>query len=193
MPTTRSGVILLSIFLLAAASALHAEEAAFEQHGPHVHGHARLLIAQQGDALEMELVSPAMNIVGFEHRPTSNAQLDAMASAMATLRQPAELFELPADAACKVQSVEVHTTAEHHHEHEDHNREQDASQHEDEEGHSDIAAHYRFQCGDVAQLEQIGVNIFKLFPGTRVIQVQMATERGQRETDLTPEQHTLTL
>ena len=43
--------------------------AARETHGAHVHGVANLNMAFAGGALEMEFESPAMSILGFEHRP----------------------------------------------------------------------------------------------------------------------------
>lgn len=182
-----SKAALLSACLLAISNWAHAEDAAFEQHGAHVHGVAQLSIAQDGDTLEMEFVSPAMNIVGFEHRPADNAELDAMASALATLRHPGLVFELPAAAGCAPQSVVVHAPAAEQDAHADEHA------HQGEHEHSDIAGHYRFLCADMQRLNRIGVSIFKLFPGTRVIQVQSATDRGQRETELTPQNDILDL
>jgi len=184
-----SKAALLSACLFTISNWAHAEDAAFEQHSAHVHGVAQLSIAQDGDTLEMEFVSPAMNIVGFEHRPADNAELDAMASALATLRAPGLVFELPAAAGCTPQSVEVHAPATE----QDAHAGEHAHQHQGEHEHSDIAGHYRFLCADMQRLDHIGVSIFKLFPGTRVIQVQSATERGQRETELTPQNHILDL
>jgi Protein of unknown function (DUF2796) len=37
--------------------------------GAHEHGHSVLNIAIEGDRIEMELMSPGMDIVGFEHAP----------------------------------------------------------------------------------------------------------------------------
>jgi len=187
MPNTASKTALLSACLLAVSSWAHAEDADFEEHGAHVHGVAQLSVAQDGDTLEMEFVSPAMNIVGFEHRATANAELDAMASALATLRDPGLVFELPAAAGCTPQSVEIHAPAAEQDAHPDDHA------HQGEHEHSDIAGHYRFLCADMQRLDHIGVSIFKLFPGTRVIQVQSATDRGQRETELTPQNHILDL
>ena len=40
---------------------------------PHAHGHANLNIVKENSLLEAMLISPAINIVGFEH-PFSNAK-----------------------------------------------------------------------------------------------------------------------
>jgi len=45
------------------------------QHSAHLHGHAELTLALEGRALEINLASPAANIVGFEHKATSSEQL----------------------------------------------------------------------------------------------------------------------
>ena len=191
---TASKTALLGACLLAVSTWAHAEDADFEEHGAHVHGVAQLSVAQDGDTLEMEFVSPAMNIVGFEHPATANAELDAMASALATLRDPGLVFELPAAAGCTPQSVEVGSDTGHdEHAHAGEHDVQEAAHHGEEGGHSDIVGHYRFLCADMQRLDHIRVSVFKLFPGTRVIQVQSATERGQRETELTPENDILDL
>ena len=40
----------------------------------HVHGEAELTIAFEGQRIEMQLVSPAANIFGFEHAPKNDEQ-----------------------------------------------------------------------------------------------------------------------
>lgn len=46
------------------------------QHGAHEHGAAKLLIAQEGEHVEIILETPAYNIIGFEHMPSTEEQLD---------------------------------------------------------------------------------------------------------------------
>ncbi len=45
------------------------------QLGPHMHGHGKLDMALEGNRLEMELNSPGMDIVGFEHKAHSDNEL----------------------------------------------------------------------------------------------------------------------
>jgi Protein of unknown function (DUF2796) len=61
--------VTLCILALFPAGIALADEAEHREHGPHVHGVAQLNVALDGNVLWIELNSPAMNIVGFEHAP----------------------------------------------------------------------------------------------------------------------------
>ena len=70
--------------LLAAGMACAALPASAEEHrqlGAHVHGHGRLNIAIEGNTISMELEVPGMDIVGFEHEPSTPEQKAAVAQA----------------------------------------------------------------------------------------------------------------
>lgn len=180
MNKIRIGLICLSLLLLVSSSSLYASE--HEHHAAHVHGEAKLLIAVEDNRLEIEFISPAMNIVGFEHLPVDEAQQRAVQSALETLKRPELLFSLEVAADCIPVSVEVASPLAGHHMHAD-----------EEEGHSDFTGHYQFQCAAASRLERIDVELFKRFPGTEVIEVQSVSKRGQLKIDLTPEEHRLAL
>jgi hypothetical protein len=172
----------LSITLLACSSQIYAEkhEHEHEEHAAHVHGEAQLLVAVEGNTLEIEFHSPAMNIVGFEHKPSNETQEQAVESAIAALKQPDLLFTLPSAAKCESVSVDVKSPLAEHEEHE----------HEEEE-HSDIAGHYKFNCAEISQLKSIEIGIFKQFPGTEAIEAQAISSKGQKKIELSPKQSTL--
>lgn len=150
-----------------------------EQHDAHVHGEARLMVAVDKNALAIELQSPAMNIVGFEHKPKNEAQKKAIQDAVAVLSQLADLFGLSAKAGCTVEEIEVDApyAGEAHkgHKHHDH----------DDETHSEFAAHYHFKCNNIAMLKEIDVNLIKQFSGIQIIEVQLIAPSGQRKFELT--------
>ncbi|MCG7944546.1 MAG: DUF2796 domain-containing protein, partial [Candidatus Thiodiazotropha taylori] len=129
MTKTNQSLILLSIPLLAASNQLQADSD-HEQHDAHVHGEAQMLIALDGTSLELEFKSPAMNIVGFEHQPKSEKQVNAVKAAMETLKQPNQIFTLSTDAQCSPVSIEVESPLakydgdEHDHDH-DHKHDDD--------------------------------------------------------------------
>lgn len=187
-------ITFISITLFAYSSLLYADEHKHEdeheEHEAHVHGEAQLLVAVDGSTLEIEFHSPAMNIVGFEHKPSNDAQERDVESAIATLKQPNMLFSLPSAAKCESTSVEVKSPLAEHDEHEH----KDDHEHEgDKEEHSDITGHYSFNCAAIAQLNNIEITIFKQFPGTEAIEVQSISSQGQNKTELTPKQSTLNL
>src|SRR3546814_12104104 len=75
--------------------------------GAHEHGVGRLNAALDGQTLELELESPAMNLVGFEHAATSDADKAKVAAVRAQLDKPLALFSLPAAAKCTVAQQEL--------------------------------------------------------------------------------------
>src|SRR3989338_5768375 len=82
---------------LAALAAEHSHEHA--DHGSldaHEHGAAMLNVVLDGQVLELELESPAMNLVGFEHAAKSTADKTKVAAARSQLQDPQALFGLGA-------------------------------------------------------------------------------------------------
>src|SRR5476651_519710 len=75
--------------------------------GAHEHGVGRLNAALDGQTLELELQSPAMNLVGFEHPATTDADKAKVAAVRALLDKPLELFNLPKAAGCVVANQEL--------------------------------------------------------------------------------------
>lgn len=67
--------LLLPLALLASAAT------AGNNPGAHEHGHAELSFAVDGDRVEVLFVSPAYNIVGFEHSARTEDQRQALAEA----------------------------------------------------------------------------------------------------------------
>lgn len=174
---------------LAAAQAHdHSHEHHDHQHGSlgaHEHGVASLNAALDGQVLELQLDSPAMNLVGFEHAAKSAADKAKVAAARAELEQPVQLFALAA-GGCKTSEVKLQSPLfgddKHEHEHAEHDH-----QHESE--HSDIQAHYRFDCSKANDLQQLDLSeVFKRFPATEKIQVQLIGPSGQQGAELTPAQ-----
>ena len=67
---------LLPLHAAQAANHEHNHAHAHEEHGSlgkHEHGVASLNVALDGQTLEIQLQSPAMNLVGFEHEAKSDA------------------------------------------------------------------------------------------------------------------------
>ncbi|HDZ57946.1 MAG TPA: DUF2796 domain-containing protein [Pseudomonas xinjiangensis] len=159
----------------------------------HQHGVGSLNLIVDGATIEIELNSPANNLIGFEHTPSSEADIARVKDAMSALKQANDLFLLPAAADCTAEAVELESPLfqavadEGHvddstHEHQGH---VDASA--DGATHSDIQAHYRFTCSEPAALDQIEVAVFAVFPATEKLILQAIGERGQQGGELTAE------
>ncbi|MFS7143928.1 DUF2796 domain-containing protein [Pseudomonas aeruginosa] len=186
--------LLLALVLLPFAAQAHDDHDHDHAHGSlgkHEHGVAQLNVVLDGKTLELELDSPAMNLVGFEHAASTDADKAAVAKARAQLEKPLELFALPVTAGCSVASQELRSPlfgdkapahahkekAGHEHEHE----------HEHEHGHADIHAHYQLSCEKPELLKLLTLaEFFKRFPATQKIQVQLIGPDGQKGADLAP-------
>jgi hypothetical protein len=151
--------------------------------GAHEHGVAQLNAVLDDKTLEVELVSPAMNLVGFEHAATSDSDKTKVAAARALLDQPLSLFGLPAAAGCNVVNQELESPLF---------GDMPAAD-DDHDGHSEIHAHYQFECTAVDALKHLDLSqLFKAFPATRKIQVQLIAPSGQQGVEATPSTATLT-
>ncbi|MND68681.1 hypothetical protein D3C80_601370 [compost metagenome] len=63
----------------------------------------------------------------------------------------------------------------------------------DNHEHSEIHAHYRFNCTSAPALKQLDLaQLFKTFPATRKIQVQLIAPSGQQGVAATPDSAILT-
>jgi Protein of unknown function (DUF2796) len=171
-------IILCFLALLPAGAAL-ADEAEHREHGPHVHGVAELNVALDGNVLWIELSSPAVNLVGFEHAPQDAEQKAAVRQATENLQDGARVFGTSPDAGCELTEAKVTTDiepagAEHH----------DDAEHAGE-AHSEFQASYRFDCAAPDALTQLEVRLFELFPRTEEVEARVIGRAGQTAAELT--------
>ena len=152
--------------------------------GAHEHGVGRLNAALDGLTLELELDSPAMNLVGFEHVATTDADKTKVAATRARLEQPLALFNLPKAAGCVVENQELESPLFGATPEADDDHDEDADEHHHD--HSEIHARYQFTCVTPGALKTLDLaNIFNSFPATRKIQVQLIGPSGQQGVEVT--------
>ena len=165
------------------------ETAVMEQHGKHEHGVASLSLAVDNKGLEISLDSPAANLVGFEHQPSTDEQSQQVAKVKAQLENPTSLFDIPAAAECSLTKTELqaalmqvssdsetakpeHKHAADKHEHE-HKQAGEKHEHEHEEhAHSDIEATWQFTCTKPAELGSLSTKLFAAFPEIKKLNVE---------------------
>jgi len=166
--------------------------------GAHEHGVGRLNAVLDGQALELELDSPAMNLVGFEHVATTAADKAKVAAVRKQLENPVALFNLPQAAGCVVSSQELNSPLfgdkpeADHDDDDDHDHDAKDGAHEHHHDHSEIHAHYQFTCTTPTALSNLDLTqVFKTFPATKKIQVQLIGPSGQQGVDATATAATL--
>lgn len=161
-----------------------------DEHGSlsaHEHGVGRLNAALDGQTLELELESPAMNLMGFEHAATTDADKAKVAAVRAQLEKPLVLFNLPKAAGCVIATQELESPLFGDKPDADDHDEEDAKDgHEHHRDHSEIHAHYQFSCSAPGALKTLDLaNIFNTFPATQKIQVQLISPSGQQGVEVT--------
>ncbi len=171
-----------SAILLAFAATAGATE---RELNAHEHGVSRLNIAIDDAIVEIELIAPGADIVGFEHAATAAADKMTVKEAMNTLQEGSTLFDFPSAAECKLEEAEVNSDLAEgeHDEHDDHDHEKEEAE---EDSHAEFRAHYHFHCSEPSRINHVVVQLFARFPTLREIDVQAITSRGQTATELTP-------
>ncbi|MCU1719335.1 DUF2796 domain-containing protein [Pseudomonas sp. 5P_3.1_Bac2] len=186
--------------LLPLLSYAHEHEHEHGSLGAHEHGSAQLDVALDGPILEVQLHSPAMNLLGFEHAAQSAEDQATLSATHKQLEQPLQLFGLNG-GDCQVSQQQLYSPlfaaedndAAHAHKHEhEHEHEHAAKGEHGGHEHSDIQANYRFTCKQPEQLKQLDLApLFKRFPATQKIQVQLIGPNGQQGKQLSAAEPTL--
>jgi hypothetical protein len=188
---------------VAAISMLAIAARAEDEHrelGPHVHGHGTLNIAIEDKRVSMELEVPGMDIVGFEHAPSTVDQKAAVEKATARLEKPLGVFSLPPDAGCTVAEAKVSVEAEHHHDGDDDDHDADHKDgakeddgHDEHAGHNQFHVNYALDCTNPNELTTINFDYFTLFAGAHDLTVNVVTAKGQSKYEVSRDKPTLDL
>ena len=129
----------------------------------HVHGVVELGIVVEGSAVAVSLNAPLSDVVGFEHAPENDEQLELVRQAAAMLSNADAMFGLAGSADCRISGVSVDGPAyvtqhlaeddagsaesghDHHDAHDSHGNEAD---HDDHDDHADSDDHDHHEHAD---------------------------------------------
>lgn len=178
----------------------------------HVHGLSELTIAMEGNRLNIQFESPAMNLVGFEYKATSKKDIAAVKNAESLLGQPDTLFvfsgadcqliQTSADTSALVEQDHHHKTHkehndhhghENHDEHNGHDNHKDDDDHNDHESHSEIVAYYSYSCKNLSKLSSIKIALFEHFSGIHKINAMWVMDSKQGSATLSASNPTVIL
>ena len=119
----------------------------------HVHGVVELGVVVEGSTVAVSLNAPLSDVVGFEHAPENDEQLELVRQAAAALANPDAMFGLPDSAGCTISDTSVdgpeyirqhlaedragstESHDEHHGAHDSHDTDHDDGEHEESDGH----------------------------------------------------------
>jgi hypothetical protein len=135
----------------------------------HVHGISQIKLAIGESSIEIQFVSPANNIVGFEHIAKTNEEKTQVQHAKAILLKSNSLFRFHG-TYCQPESsvVNVHALLE------------------SQASHKEVSAQYRFSCDSTELLNNIEFKLFEHFPIISKIDVQWISETNQGMSILSP-------
>ena len=172
--------------LLLLAAPVVMSEGTERQLKSHQHGQANMNVVLQGDVLEIEIKTPAANILGFEHEPETDKQRQILATAVDQLEKAGDFIVLSEEADCRLASAAVESALisedddEHEHEHE-HEHESDDEGHR---SHSDFELSYQFNCQKPAVLSGFSLELFQTYPLMKQLNVQSISPDGQSYQEL---------
>jgi len=168
-------------------------------HKAHNHGVANLMVAFESNNLEVQFESPAMSLLGFEHSPKTEQQMEIIESTKAKLKSPENLLSIKG-ADCQFNSANVSIdgpagkslshndkqdiTQQHKDHHDDHHSNQE---------HSEVSAVYKFDCDDTEKIQSLSVSLFDSFPSIEEIKVTWLSDTQQSQDVLRPDKATINL
>ena len=203
-------ILSIVVALFTGIQSAYAEKSA-ESLDAHVHGLSELTIAMDAKTIEIQLISPAMNLVGFEYKASSKQDIAAVKQAELLLEQQDSLF-LITGGDCEHLSTSIdseglletsahedqekhddHHDHEKHDDHDDHGKHDDHSEHDQGETHSEMVASYSFTCKDTSKLSSIKVALFASFPGIHKVNTLWVTPSKQGSSMLSAKNSTINL
>jgi hypothetical protein len=145
----------------------------FEQHPPHEHGKVTINAALDGNQLVIEISSPAVNVVGFEHEPRNDDERAAVRAAAKLLESGRGLFTMPKEARCQFEKTAVkppqwETTDD------------VPGQPEAPGQHADYEARFTYQCWSPDHLTWLEPSLLDKLRNVTEARLNIATSRGQQ-------------
>jgi hypothetical protein len=139
----------------------------------HVHGIAKLGIAVQGGTVSITFESPLDSLIGFEHRPTTPAQQNAVDALQARMRAAKGLIGFDAAAGCELARAEAESALF-----------QPAAAGAGADAHADLDAAFEFRCSHPERLSRVDIGLFAAYPRLQHLDVEVVTANGQFKRDL---------
>ncbi len=171
-------VIVLALF--SGLAVAHGSDAHHHSQQPHVHGQGIITVVREGELLQVELVAPAGDVVGFERAPASDEEKRHVRDALALLEDPGAIIRAEGGTCrlVEVSALSPEDSLGHHDNHsggDGHDR-----------GHWDVRVTHSFQCSRGERLRYLEVGVFAQFPDFERITVQWVVDGAQGQKVTTP-------
>ena len=174
MSTSRINLTCAFLLILIAGSSNTKAQSAVS----HVHGNAELNVVLMGQKLQVEFVSPAANLLGFERLPITDEESTVVNNTIKQLQHGGWLIEgIQETCQLSTEAFEAPAYTEHEHEHEHESSEHDA------EAHSNFRVTYLYDC-DMPPKKQLKILAFDHYTGIEILTVQWIADQKQGYTQL---------
>ncbi len=185
----------LAIFLLCLTTLNHANT-------PHIHGEATASIIIDNKKVTIALSIPSESVVGFEHSPTTDEEVQQIQAATKKL-QSSSLFEFyklsgffknqtniqPVKRSIAVNSPQKDQVTKHDgHHHHDHDHDQVKTK---QESHSEFDIQINYTFNDTSKIKEIKSHLLEFFPLLKKIAIIVIMDTNQNEFTLTKNQTTI--
>jgi hypothetical protein len=157
----------------------------------HSHGQARLQLAVMDQKVDLVLESPSVNLIGFEHRPRTKAQREALARTKDWLATTA-LIDTADKASCRVLDASVshslmgrekgHAHNEHGHtpaKHDEHAPHGEREQEKAGDSHSEFTVSQQLRCDGLRPARDLSTLLLERFSGIELLRVEWVTGTSQ--------------
>ncbi len=152
----------------------HSDE--HRQHEAHVHGAAKLSIAIDETTFFFELETPALNVLGFEHKPKTDQEKERVQEVNKLFSSHENIILIP-HINCKQTHIEIEPPYESEDVH-------DKDGH-DEEEHGEYHLSYTLSCEDISNIKDIEIKLFDNFDGFENIEVMWIHQEKADSSNLT--------
>lgn len=162
-------LVSISVFILSGCDTNH------EYEGAHVHGssHIQITVEDSGTGF-LSFESPAMDMWGFGHRPTTDEDKQKQERVQDMFRNPDQLFSFPEGSGCQLIPEDIKINYEEKGEH-------GSEEHEGHHGtHSDLDVAYRIECTDGVAGKTLSLHLGASFPSIQHITVDILAAGNQR-------------
>lgn len=146
--------------------------AEIRHHEAHTHGIADLNIAVDDDLVFIELESPAVNLLGFEHKPQNDAQQKALTDTLEVLNDIKQVIRFD-QVDCRATETVIRPPFDAD------QSIQDDSDSNPSEAHSEFHASYTLACDNAGLIRSGTVHLFDRFAGFETVRVRWITSNGQ--------------
>lgn len=138
-------------------------------HDAHTHGAAELNIVIENDTVLIEFESPAVNLIGFEHKPRTDSQQLELLNALALLND-VDIIASFEKGECRATETYIRGPFD---------DDQEGSEHGEQEEHSEFHATYTLSCQNASAIDSVRTQLFDRFPGFEAVRVRWIGNKGQ--------------